>query len=151
MQPEQPAQPESVSGSPSARLVDHPVVDTETHVLFRCWPIETNPQVSPTDPVTRTEHSGALLVAEMDRVGVDIAILIGCDGYDFSQFMKRFGSDPADFMGGRGYTRSWAERFPHRLKYVTTLQGPGTDRALGAALPGAQRRRSRGEDLSRLP
>ena len=66
----------------------------------------------------------------MDRIGVDIAILIGCDGYDFSQFMKRFGSDPADFMGGRGYTRSWAERFPHRLKYVTTLQGPGTDGSL---------------------
>jgi hypothetical protein len=122
---EQPvARVESVSGETSQRLVDHPVVDSETHVFLRCWPIETSPQMSLTDPFTRTEHSGALLVAEMDRVGVDVAILIGYDGYDFPQFMTRFGSVPADFMGGRGYTRGWAERFPERLKYVTTLQEP---------------------------
>jgi predicted TIM-barrel fold metal-dependent hydrolase len=80
--------------------------------------------MSPVDPFTRGEHSGELLVAEMDRVGVDLAILIGYDGYDFEAFMHRYESVPADFMGGRGYTRGWAARYPHRLKYVTTLHDP---------------------------
>jgi hypothetical protein len=65
-----------------------------------------------------------LLVAELDRAGVDAAILIGYDGYDFPQFMRRFDSAPADFMGGRAYTRAWAARFPGRLHYVTTLVHP---------------------------
>ena len=108
------------------RLAEYPVVDTETHVFLRAWPIETSPQMSPVDPFTRTEHSGALLVAEMNRAGIDQAILIGYDGYDFPQFMRRFESAPADFMGGRAYTRRWAERFPDRLKYVTTLVHPRT-------------------------
>jgi hypothetical protein len=68
-------------------------------------------------------------VAEMDRVGVDAAILIGYDGYDFPDFMRRHGSAPADFMGGRAYTRSWADRYPERLKYVTTLY-PASQRGL---------------------
>jgi predicted TIM-barrel fold metal-dependent hydrolase len=100
------------------------VVDTETHVFVRCWPSATSPQASPVDPFTRTEHSGELLVAEMDRVGVDLAILIGYDGYDFEAFMDRYESVPADFMGGRAYTRGWAARYPERLKYVTTLHDP---------------------------
>jgi predicted TIM-barrel fold metal-dependent hydrolase len=106
------------------RIIDYPVVDTETHVFVRCWPLETSSAASAVDPFTRTEHSGQLLVAEMDRAGVDIAILIGYDGYDFEAFMARLGSVPADFMGGRGYTRGWAERYPQRLKYVTTLHDP---------------------------
>lgn len=133
------ARVESVSGEAPQRLVDHVVVDTETHVFVRCWPIETSPQMALTDPFTRTEHSGALLVAEMDRAGVDVAILIGYDGYDFAQFMTRFGSVPADFMGGRGYTRGWAERFPERLRYVTTLREPrlsGSDERLAGELDG---------------
>jgi Amidohydrolase len=113
---------QSVGAHGARRLVGYPVVDTETHTFVRCWPIETSPQVSAVEPFTRTEHSGALLVAEMDRAGVDVAILIGYDGNDFPDFMRRHGSEPADFMGSRAYTRSWAERFPERLKYVTTLQ-----------------------------
>ncbi len=110
----------------SERIAEYPVVDTETHVFVRAWPIDTSPNMSPVDPFTRTEHSGALLVAEMDRAGVDTAILIGYDGYDFPQFMRRFESAPADFMGGRAYTRGWAARFPDRLRYVTTLFHPRT-------------------------
>jgi Amidohydrolase len=113
------------------RIADCPVVDTETHVFVRSWPIETNPHMSPVDPFTRTEHSGGLLVAEMDRAGVDTSILIGYDGYDFPQFMRRFQSAPADFMGGRSYTRGWAARFPDRLRYVTTLSHPRTPGWLG--------------------
>ena len=107
-------------------VVDSPVVDTETHVFVRSWPIETNPHMSAVDPFTRAEHSGELLVAELDRAGIDAAILIGYDGYDFPQFMARFASAPADFMGGRAYTRGWAERYPGRLHYVTTLFHPRT-------------------------
>jgi Amidohydrolase len=118
-----------------------PVVDTETHVFVRSWPIETSPHMSPVDPFTRTEHSGELLVAELDRAGVAAAILIGYDGYDFPQFMARFESTPADFMGGRGYTRGWAERFAGRLHYVTTLvhpRMPGWPDDLVAELDGAR-------------
>jgi hypothetical protein len=125
-----PEQTVSVSGEAAPRLAEPPVVDTETHIFVRAWPIETNPHMSLTDPFTRIEHSGALLVAEMDRAGVDVALAIGYDGYDFEPFMRRFGSAPADFMGGRGYTRGWAERFPDRLKYVTTLRGPQAAGAL---------------------
>lgn len=115
---------EIASARTFSRLVAYPVVDTETHVFVRCWPIDTNPHMSAVDPFTRTEHSGALLVAEMDRVGVDRAIVIGYDGYDFPDFMRRYGSVPADFMGGRAYTRGWAQTFPTRLTYVTTLHDP---------------------------
>jgi predicted TIM-barrel fold metal-dependent hydrolase len=107
-------------------IADCRVVDTETHVFVRSWPIETSPHMSQVDPFTRTEHSGALLVAELDRAGVETAVLIGYDGYDFPQFMARFQSVPADFMGGRGYTRGWAARYPDRLRYVTTLVHPRT-------------------------
>jgi predicted TIM-barrel fold metal-dependent hydrolase len=137
---------EIASAATFGRLCNHAVVDTETHVFVRCWPIETSPQMSLVDPFTRAEHSGALLVAEMNRVGVDVAILIGYDGYDFEAFMARHGSAPADFMGGRGYTRAWADRYPERLKYVTTLRDPRRhprayeelERELGAGAIGAK-------------
>ena len=115
---------EIASAETFGRLVDYPVVDTETHVFVRCWPIETNPQMSAVDPFTRAEHSGAVLAAEMERCGVDVAILIGYDGYDFKSFMERYGSGPADFMGGRAYTRGWAARHRERFRYVTTLHDP---------------------------
>ena len=108
------------------RVVRHPIVDTETHVFVRAWPLATNPHMSAVDPYTRTEHSGALLVAELDRAHVDHAIVIGYDGYDFPQFMARFDSSPGDYMGGRAYTRGWTERYPGRLHYVTTLFHPRT-------------------------
>jgi predicted TIM-barrel fold metal-dependent hydrolase len=115
---------EIASAATFGRLVEYPVVDTETHVFVRCWPLATSPQMSAVDPFTRAEHSGELLVAEMDRVGVDLAVLIGYDGYDFVSFMRRYESAPADFMGGRAYTRGWANRYPDRLRYVTTLFDP---------------------------
>ena len=115
---------EIASAASYGRLFDSAIVDTETHTFVRCWPIETNPQMSAVDPFTRAEHSGKTLLAEMDRVGVEVAILIGYDGYDFGDFMRRHGSIPADFMGGRAYTRAWAERYPDRFRYITTLYNP---------------------------
>src|SRR5207253_10941432 len=35
-----------------------------------------------------------------------------------------------DYMGGRSYTRGWTERYPDRLKYVTTLHDPRSAPAL---------------------
>ncbi len=119
--------PSSVS---SGRVFAGPVVDTETHVFLRAWPIDTNPQMSAVEPYTRSEYSGEVLLAEMDRAGVDAAVLIGYDGYDFPQFMQRFGSDPGDFMGGRRYTSGWASRAPDRLRFVTTLRNPASWDAL---------------------
>jgi hypothetical protein len=103
---------------------DYSVIDTETHTFLRCWPIESSPQASLVDPFTRTAFGGDVLIAEMDRAGVDVALVIGYDGYDFSDFMVRHGSTPADFMGGRAFTHAWVKRFPDRLRYISTLRDP---------------------------
>jgi predicted TIM-barrel fold metal-dependent hydrolase len=120
-QADETADADTADADTVVRLVPYPVVDTETHLFVRCWPAETNVNVSRVDPFTRTEHAGDLLIAEMDRVGVDVAVVIGYDGYDFESFMIRHGSDPAEFMGGRAYAAAWTRRYPDRLRYVTTL------------------------------
>jgi hypothetical protein len=120
---------EIASAASHGRLVECPVMDTETHTFLRCWPAETSPQASLVDPFTRAPHTGDVLLAEMDRIGVDAAIVIGYDGYDFAEFMRRHGSAPSDFMGGRAYTRAWAARHPTRLHYITTFHDPRRDDA----------------------
>jgi len=102
------------------------VVDTEAHVLYRVWPIEADPGGDLIERYRWHEHSGDLLVAEMDRAGVDKAFLIGYDGYDFGYFMERLGGGPDDFWGGRTYARHFVAKHPDRLLFVTTLRDPRT-------------------------
>src|SRR5262245_167703 len=102
------------------------VVDTEAHVLYRVWPIAADPGGDLIERYRWHEHSGDLLVAEMDRAGVDKAFLIGYDGYDFGYFMERLGGGPDDFWGGRTYARHFAAKHPDRLLFVTTLRDPRT-------------------------
>jgi len=100
------------------------IIDTEAHVTYRVWPVESNPEGSLVEPFRWHEHSGDFLVAEMDRAGVDRAFVIGYDGYDFGYFMERLGGGPDDYWGGRTYARRFAEKYPDRLLYVTTLRHP---------------------------
>jgi predicted TIM-barrel fold metal-dependent hydrolase len=107
------------------------VIDTESHVTYRVWPVESNPEGSLVEHFRWHEHSGDFLVAEMDRSGVDRAFVIGYDGYDFGYFMERLGGGPDDYWGGRTYARRFAEKYPERLLYVTTLRHPQRFDTLG--------------------
>lgn len=107
------------------------IIDTEAHVLYRVWPIESNPSGSLVERYRWHEHSGDLLVAEMDRAGVDAAFLVAYDGYDFGYFMERLGGGPDDYWGGRTYARRFAAKYRDRFYLVTTLRHPGAFDALG--------------------
>ena len=109
-----------------------PVIDTESHVVYRLWPIETNPGRSLTEPYTWHALSGDLLVQEMDRAGVDRAFLIGYDGFDMIPYLDQFGSSPDDVHSGRQYARFFARKYPDRFVYFTTLRDPRAPGALKA-------------------
>jgi len=100
------------------------VIDSETHVIFRAWPIETNPQRSRTEGFTWHEHSGDLLVDEMARAGVDRTILISYDGHDVEWFLRSVGSTPEDFMTGKKYTKAALAGHPDRFYWFSTLKDP---------------------------
>ena len=106
------------------------VIDSETHVIFRAWPIETNPGRSRVEPFTWHEHSGDLLVDEMNRAGVDRSILISYDGYDVEWFLRSVGSTPEDFMTGKKYTRAAVAKHPDRFYWFSTLKDPRLPGAL---------------------
>jgi predicted TIM-barrel fold metal-dependent hydrolase len=100
------------------------VIDTEVHVLYRAWRVETNTAHRLVEAITSREHSGDLLIEEMDRAGVHEAFLIGYDGYDFEDYMRRFDSSPDEFFGGRAYSLHYARKYPDRFHYFTTLRDP---------------------------
>ncbi|MEX1264925.1 MAG: amidohydrolase family protein [Actinomycetota bacterium] len=100
------------------------MIDTEVHVVYRAWRVETNTAHRLVEGITSREHSGDLLIEEMDRAGVHQAFLIGYDGYDFEPYMRRFDSSPDEFFGGRAYTLHYARKYPDRFHYFTTLRDP---------------------------
>jgi predicted TIM-barrel fold metal-dependent hydrolase len=102
-------------------------IDSETHVIYRAWPIETNPGRSMVERFTWHEHSGDLLAAEMDRAGVDKTILISYDGYDVEWFLRSIGSTPEDFITGRKYTLAAVHAHPDRFIWFSTLKDPRRD------------------------
>jgi predicted TIM-barrel fold metal-dependent hydrolase len=106
------------------------IIDTETHLIYRMWPIEANPELSRVFRLTWHEHSGALLVDEMDRANVDHAIVISYDGSDLSGPFKKTGSTPEDFVGGRKYTLASVREYPSRLLWFATLRDPRLDTSL---------------------
>jgi predicted TIM-barrel fold metal-dependent hydrolase len=117
------------------------IIDTETHVLVRVWPVESDPSRSLIERYTWHEHSGHLLIAEMDRAGVDQAFVIGYDGHDFGFFMERHGGGADDYWGGRTYAYRFCKEYPDRFHWVPTLRDPRihdgvgfleTERAKGA-------------------
>jgi len=103
------------------------VIDSETHVIFRAWPIETNPARSRVERFTWHEHSGDLLVDEMRRAGVDRSILISYDGHDVEWFLRSIGTTPEDFITGRKYTKAALTAHPDRFYWFSTLKDPRSE------------------------
>ena len=110
----------SVVRKKAARMV----IDSETHVIERLMPIETNPEMSPTRRFTWHPHSGDLLVAEMDRAGVDKVIMISYDADDVHHWLRSVGKRAEDFRGGKKYTLLYVRKYPDRLLWFTTLADP---------------------------
>jgi predicted TIM-barrel fold metal-dependent hydrolase len=106
------------------------IVDTETHVLYRLWPIESNPGQSRVHHYTWHEHSGDLLVDEMDRAGVDKAFLISYDGEDIEAYLRLHDAGAEDCMGGRKYTLEAVRRHPDRFVWFATIKDPRRPDAL---------------------
>jgi predicted TIM-barrel fold metal-dependent hydrolase len=100
------------------------VIDSETHVIFRAWPIETNPSRSRVEGFTWHEHSGDLLADEMKRAGVDRSILISYDGEDVEWFLRSIGTAPEDFITGKKYTKAALAAHPDRFYWFSTLKDP---------------------------
>jgi len=100
------------------------IIDSETHVLYRAWPIETNPSRSRVEGFTWHEHSGDLLADEMDRSGVDHTFLISYDGYDVEWFLRSIGTTPEDFVTGKKYTRAAIAAHPGRFWWFSALKDP---------------------------
>jgi predicted TIM-barrel fold metal-dependent hydrolase len=100
------------------------IIDSETHVIYRAWPIETNPGRSRVEGFTWHEHSGDLLADEMDRAGVDRTFLISYDGHDVEWFLRSIGTTPEDFVTGKKYTRAAMEAHPGRFWWFSALKDP---------------------------
>jgi predicted TIM-barrel fold metal-dependent hydrolase len=100
------------------------IIDTETHVIFRLWPIESNPDQSLAYGYTWHEHSGDLLIDEMDRAGVDKAFLISYDSEDISWYLRRNNATEEDMVGGKKYTLGAVRKYPERFLWFSTLKDP---------------------------
>src|SRR3990170_8282874 len=97
------------------------IIDTETHVFHRLLPTETNPEVSLVHRYSWHAYTGDLLVAEMDRAGVDKTFLISYDAESVGYDLVQRGKSPEDFLGGRKYTLSYVRKYPDRFIWFNTL------------------------------
>lgn len=101
------------------------IIDTESHVLYRVWPIEANPNVSRVPRYTWQEHNGDLFVSEMDRAGVDKTFLISYDAEDIAwYFVKNNLGTHEDLIAGKKYTLAAIEKYPDRFLWFTTIKDP---------------------------
>ncbi|MCC6943783.1 MAG: hypothetical protein IT335_04340, partial [Thermomicrobiales bacterium] len=100
------------------------IIDTETHVLIFSWPHATNPSQSMVKHHTWHEHSGDLLVAEMDNAGVDKTVLISYDIDDVIWAWERKGFGVEDMAGGKKYTLQFIRKYPDRFIWFTTIKPP---------------------------
>src|SRR5262245_50214689 len=101
------------------------IIDTETHVIYRVFPRETYPDEPLTFRMSWHEHSGSLLVAEMDRAGVDKTFMINYDADDIAWWFKFVGreQDSMDEVGGLRYTlESAIKKHPDRFLWFSTLK-----------------------------
>lgn len=101
-----------------------PVIDTEVHAFYRAFPPEAGLFDDKRKRYTWQDHPGDLLVAEMDHAGVEKAFLISYDGHDMPYYMEAKSAGRDSFWGGGDYCRRWAEEYPDRLLWFTTLRDP---------------------------
>ncbi|MGH9759883.1 MAG: amidohydrolase family protein [Blastocatellia bacterium] len=106
------------------------VIDTEVHIVHRVYLREINPERSLTEPYSWHSHDGDLLVAEMDRAGVDQAFLISYTAQDVARFLERNGMGPEDFVSGKKYVRFYLQKYPDRLYWFTTTPDPRNEKTL---------------------
>jgi predicted TIM-barrel fold metal-dependent hydrolase len=100
------------------------IIDTETHIMQFARPARLNPHMSLVKHYTWHEHTGELLIAEMDEAGVDQAFLISYDAEDIWWGLKQRGFSIEDFAGGRKYTLLGVQAFPDRLLWFSTMKDP---------------------------
>ncbi|MBL10252.1 MAG: hypothetical protein CL402_07035 [Acidiferrobacteraceae bacterium] len=101
-----------------------PAIDTEVHLFYRAFPRESGFSFDYRRGYTWQERTGDQLVAEMDHAAVEKAFLISYDGYDMPFYMDAVDADRGSFWGGADYCRHWAEKYPDRLLWFTTLRDP---------------------------
>lgn len=106
------------------------IIDTETHVVFRVFPIESNPERSRTFRATWHAFDGDLFVDEMDRAGVDHSFLISYDAEDILWYLKSEGAGIDDCLAGRKYTRSFVTKYPDRFLWFATVKHPARPETL---------------------
>lgn len=102
------------------------IIDSECHVIYRVFPLESHPGRPLSNRASWHAYSGDLFVAEMDRAGVDKGFLISYDADDIRWYLEEFeGGDETDFFGGRGYTlETGIKRHPERFLWFATLKDP---------------------------
>ncbi len=108
------------------------IIDTETHIFYFARPSRTtdNPLVN---HYAWHEHSGDLLVAEMDNAGVDRTFLISYDAEDLRWDAEHKGYAVEDFAGGRKYTQLAFEAHRDRFWWFNTVRNPTTRDAVRQA------------------
>ena len=70
------------------------------------------------------EHSGDLLVAEMDNAGVDRSFLISYDAEDTRWSAEAHGFSMEEFAGGKKYTLLYVRKYPDRFVWFSTVKSP---------------------------
>lgn len=100
------------------------IIDTESHIFrFFTAPDRLGSGVF-TKPCTWHERPAELLIAEMDRAGVEKAILISYDAEDILWYLQRKRLAVEDFAGGSKYTLDGVRRFPDRFVWYVTIKDP---------------------------
>jgi predicted TIM-barrel fold metal-dependent hydrolase len=101
------------------------IIDTESHLVYRVFPLEINPGRSPIFRATWHEYSGDLFAAEMDRAGVDRTFLISYDAEDILWYLQLEGAGMEDCIAGKKYTlEQGVKKHPSRFLWFATLKDP---------------------------
>jgi predicted TIM-barrel fold metal-dependent hydrolase len=101
------------------------IIDTETHVFKRFIYSRSTGDNTLANPITWHEHSGDLLVQEMNVAGVDKVILASYDIDDVMWYLKILvpegwiGSD--DYIGGAKYTYQFIKKYPDRFIWFDAI------------------------------
>jgi predicted TIM-barrel fold metal-dependent hydrolase len=119
------------------------IIDTEALLSYRFFPLyghdvkrtywspkkDRSWEFTLANPMTNREFTGDLFLAEMDRAGVDKAIVQTVYPEDFRQFFEYFGASLENYVGGREHTLSYLnEKTRERLLWfnVINLQRKGS-------------------------
>jgi len=99
------------------------IIDTEALLSYRFFPLygretrrvywspkrDRSWEFTLANPMTNREFTGDLFLGEMDRAGVDKAIVQTVYPEDFRQFFGYFGASLENYIGGKEYTLSFLD------------------------------------------